>query len=234
MKSIVIYVFIIFGISFSYGQNCCDGLIGPNDNKYDENGLETGRWVICDTEICKITQIDTFANGKKNGVTVCYNENGVLTHTYPYKDGELEGMSYSKNHLAEGFYDSIPYRNGKQEGIRRAYYPDGTLCAESSWVDGRRSGGSYVYYKSGRLARKGSYLNGVQKGTAYVYRDDENNSVMFKFTYVDGFCVKAVEYRSNGEVEKTPREIHLLCYDDYLYIDCNVKGKGEVIKTSGK
>lgn len=56
---------------------------------------------------------------------------------------------------------SIPYTNGKQEGIARSWYDNGQLRNECNYIDDKKDGYSKEWHENGQIKRDEFYCDGV-------------------------------------------------------------------------
>jgi antitoxin component YwqK of YwqJK toxin-antitoxin module len=56
---------------------------------------------------------------------------------------------------------SIPYTNGKQEGISRSWYDNGQLRSECNYIDDKKNGYSKEWHENGQIKRDEFYCDGV-------------------------------------------------------------------------
>jgi len=96
-----------------------------------------------------------------------------------YKDNtiQMEGFSYNTTPNEE-LYDGLViyyhpngkpfhkanYKNGKNHGVRNAYYDTGELQQTGNFVNGKRVGIWKTFYKSGKIETKGKYKNNEKVG----------------------------------------------------------------------
>ena len=75
------------------------------------------------------------SNGKLNGLTISYYENGTISSEEHFKDGELDGKftAYYKNGNLQFVRN---YSNGKLNGLSVYYYENGSIKAELQYNEG--------------------------------------------------------------------------------------------------
>lgn len=83
----------------------------------------------------------------------------------------------------------IPYKNGKQEGLAKHYYPNGKKEVEIPYKNGKREGNEVRYFENGKPAGETPYKNDKKEGigtikfpsgaeiTVTYKRDDPVNAV---------------------------------------------------------
>lgn len=87
------------------------------------------------------------------------------------------------------------YRKGDRlvrHGEFRAFYKDGTIASEGSYVHGREDGPWKDFHDNGKLAADGAYRAGRQHGT-------------WKYFDIDGTPEETVEYADGVEVKKAKK-----------------------------
>ena len=99
------------------------------------------------------------------------------------KDGGLR-FKYSRYAGADG--------NWVRHGEFRAFYPDGTLASEGSYVDGKENGPWKDFHDNGKLAAEGAYAGGKEHG-AWIYYA------------TDGSVEETIEYENGVEMKRPPR-----------------------------
>nr|WP_233708499.1 toxin-antitoxin system YwqK family antitoxin [Helicobacter bilis] len=67
--------------------------------------------------------------------------------------------------------NEMPIKNGKIEGITKAYYEDGNLLSEMPRKNGKSEGMAKRYYPNGNLAIEIPYTNDKINGIIKVYNE---------------------------------------------------------------
>lgn len=131
-------------------------------------------------------------------------------YEFPYKNGKIEGIAkaYSDKKLLVGTY---PYKNGKLDGIAN-YYANGNLIRETPYKNGKEDGIEKKYYPNGNLMQETSYKDGKQDGIEKRY--DENGDLFVVITYknekiISGKCGDGKQF-SNAHLHKLED-----CVDSY-------------------
>jgi antitoxin component YwqK of YwqJK toxin-antitoxin module len=73
------------------------------------------------------------------------------------------------------------FKNGKREGLWRAWFPDGTLWSEGEYREGEEMGLKTVYYENGNKFFSGKIQNGKRKGEWSFW--DKEGKLLKKITY---------------------------------------------------
>ena len=82
----------------------------------------------------KISRIDNYSKGKKNGETLIYDEVGNLLKRIQYKDDNLDGKltEYYSNGNVKCIYN---YKKDKADGEFVTYFIDGKIDTKGKYVD---------------------------------------------------------------------------------------------------
>ena len=110
--------------------------------------------------------------GVKDGLEIHRNHWSTQTvKTIEYKDGVRHGLEkhYTVANRKTYARTVIPWKNGKVEGTRRVYFPDGQLMVEVDYKDGMPVGKSTTYDTQGRVIRQTDYEGGVRHGRRVDY-----------------------------------------------------------------
>ena len=119
-----------------------------------------------------------FRNGKKNGVWDYYFENGQLSATEVYKNGELndETVGYTEN---GNVYFRGQYKEGLAVGEWLTYFYDSLqVSTKKTYRDDEENGLIYGYYTGGHLRYTAEVRQGKWNGLYTYY--NENGTVIGK------------------------------------------------------
>jgi antitoxin component YwqK of YwqJK toxin-antitoxin module len=153
-------------------------------NRFDNNGHKHGVWKTFYTD-GTIKSEGTYNHGLENGYFKEYDKDGNLLTTAKYADGvkledvaELVKLDLRKDYYPNGKVKIAATYNkeGKLEGVRREYTPEGTV--DKSYIfrngimigegivteKGERDGYWKEYYNDGLLRAEGKYSNDVKEG----------------------------------------------------------------------
>ena len=112
-----------------------------------------------------------------------YYNNGQLEieSETPFKNGKENGIKkkYYKNGRLKR---ETPHTDGKANGIEKKYYENGRLKGETPYTDGKLNGVVKEYYETGELLREAPYKNGEHDGVAKIY--DKNGQLREKHFYL--------------------------------------------------
>jgi antitoxin component YwqK of YwqJK toxin-antitoxin module len=110
----------------------------------------------------KLVAQENFTDGKKNGRSLTFFENG-------------EPATESN------------WVNGLPDGVSRSFYPTGKKKMEIMYRQGKRQGLNLVYYESGQTEIKGQFNNDQSEGT-WIFTD-ENGTIKYKLNYKSGILL---------------------------------------------
>ena len=126
-----------------------------------------------------------YKEGKIDGQSEYYYENGQLESKGTYKDGERDGLweYYEEN---GNIMDFRFYKDGKEVRQWEYFYENGQLEKSGTYKDGKEDGLFESYYENGQLLSKGTYKDGKKDGQWEHY--DENGKLKEKESgmYKDG------------------------------------------------
>lgn len=74
---------------------------------------------------------------------------------YTWQGKPFTGIGYE--HLRTGERIEVSYLDGRQTGIAREWYPDGTLKSEEHYVNGSKHGICQEWFKNGQLKTEAFY-----------------------------------------------------------------------------
>ena len=171
-RHFIVTVYFLFLLLETYGQKSkCDSI--REANKFDLRGTPTGRFVWLDS-LCRITQIDTFLNGKVNGTQIGYTPDGNVRFKYLYVNGSREGSAYYVESDTLKIYGQ--FKDNVRQGEFLVYNLRGTLYKKIQYTDGVWDGDYFIYFKSGRVHIKKIYDKG-ELILRQVFKDDAKNSL---------------------------------------------------------
>ena len=160
------------------------------------NGEKTGLWINY-YEGGKVKSEDLYnQEGKLDGKSRIFLEDGTLQSEYMYKDGLLIAYAYynrQKQLLSEA-------SDTKGNFKLRAFYPDGVLNFEGSIVKGKKEGEWKYYHHNGEISTICNFKEDQYHGLYQYFFESGQKSV--ETHYVDG--VEDGFYRSffrNGQVK---------------------------------
>lgn len=112
-------------------------------------------------------QRDAFVeNGQ--GTRIMRDDYGVSISNDRIENGQ---MTLCQNYYSNGSpKETIPYKNGQIDGVKRAYQPGGEPDTIEQWVAGRQEGMALIYQHGEKFAEV-PYFNGEKHGVECRYRD---------------------------------------------------------------
>lgn len=176
-------------------------------NQYDAEGRRHGKWKGVYEETKTIRYRGEFNHGKEVGVFKYYDKNFpkriIATREFNGKDDSCfvvfynnkskvsEGMIVNKQYEGEWryFHKNSPalmtienYKAGKLVGVRKVFYPDGTLAEAVEYKNGLKDGESLMYNQKGILIEKATYSKGELHGPFANYESDGTISIEGQYT----------------------------------------------------
>ncbi len=213
-KILLIFVLMVFSISAVLAQQA--------DNKTDASGKKQGLW---EEKSPMGSSKGTYANDLKDGCWSSYATDGKLTRIENFNDGLRNGIAvdidqrgylvsetYYANDLMEGtarkyFYGTNPastidYAHGKITGKKKIYYENsaGKLLEESEYKDDVKNGSSNFYSLNGDPIAEYNYVNNMLQGVQKSYYPGKKLMSEQEFTdnLENGFFK---EYYENGKLK---------------------------------
>jgi antitoxin component YwqK of YwqJK toxin-antitoxin module len=188
------------GIMLDSGKNPVTGKVKYYDARADRDIEGSTQTTIADAELDKTAfVIAEFDNVKVIHKSSGTTEEGRLKAVLMYKNGKPDGVSKWYHDNGKIFFKTF-YKNGKPDGVQKGYYSDGGIRYKFQYKDGKQDGYVYHYYQSGKLMGKVLYKNGSVQGKALAYH--ENGAIMAVSSYVNGKQDGAsIIYHKNGQVE---------------------------------
>jgi len=88
------------------------------------------------------------------------------------------------------------YKNGKEHGTYRLYYPYGKLKVEETYIDGKVEGLYRSYFESGKIQSEKMFVGGLADGPCNLYH--ENGKIKVEAVFEKDAQVVVVEYDEKG------------------------------------
>ncbi len=200
-------------------------------NQLDGNGLKHGLWKGNHADSKRPRYEGTFEHGKEVGTFKYFDDTKagtvIAVRQFDPKDDSVYTIFFNqksrkvsegkvKNKVYEGewkyyHFDSDAvmtrefYKNGKLDGPRNVYFPDGKIAEEANYKDGIKHGIYKSYTNTGVALEEVKYVNGVIEGIG-IYRDTDGN-IVSKGPYVKGSKKGVWEFYEGGKLvrkEKHP------------------------------
>ena len=197
-----------------------------NFNKLDEKGNKNGLWkgIYEDTKNPKYE--GTFEHGKEVGVFTFFDNTKtkkvIATREFNPKDNSAYTIFYdqNKNKVSEGkvvnklfegrwnYYHKASkaimtienYANGKLEGLRSVFYPNGKIAEEINFKDNLKEGICKRYTENGIVIEESAYKNNEYNGTTTF--KDSDGSLISKGNFVDGKKAGVWHFYEKGKLSK--------------------------------
>lgn len=196
------------------------------ENKTDAKGQKHGLWKGYFTESKRVKYEGTFDHGKETGTFTFYDDtkahtvvatrdfskgnNSAYTIFYdPKKNVVSEGNVVNKLYDGEWKYYHLAskkimtvenYKNGKLDGKRNVFYPDGKIAEEMVYTADVQNGPYKKYSTNGVVLEEVTYKNGQIEGIG-IYRDPDG-TIVSKGPYVGGMKKGIWEFYEGGKLIK--------------------------------
>ena len=193
-------------------------------NQLDSNGERHGVWKKMYPGTNQVRYEGTFEHGKEIGVFKFYCEtckaqpavvkefnpkNSISEVKFYTVAGKLvsKGMMDDKDRVGEWlFYPERSnevmtrenYKNGKLEGLKITYYPNGKITEETNYLNGLIDGASNYYSPDGVLLKKLKYKKDLLVGEAFYY--DANGNITIQGHYKEGKKNGLWKYYKDGKL----------------------------------
>ena len=216
MKFIALFAAFLISIS-SFAQD----LINQND----ANGLKNGVWKGIYPDSQRKRYEGTFAHGKEVGIFKYFddtkagpviatrefnaNDKSAYTIFYNQKGNKVsEGKVVDKNYEGEWKYYHLDskivmtrefYKNGKLEGVREVFYPNGKSAEIATYINGIKNGPYKSIAENGVVLEDVNYVEGEMHGTA-IYREADGK-IVSKGPFVHGLKKGVWEFYENGKLK---------------------------------
>ena len=134
---------------------------------YVDNKKE-GNWICYHPGTSLPQFIESFRNGKKNGMSLATDAYANFMKEEYYTNDTLDGQS-------KYFFDNskmksvMTYKMGVLNGPKKIYYNDGKPQEEANFVNGKKDGTAKWYYGGGILMTEFTYKNGKLEGIQKNY-----------------------------------------------------------------
>jgi len=179
-------------------------------NKLDEKGKKHGLWKGVYEESKRPRYEGTFDHGKEIGTFNFYDDTKaksiIATREFNAKDNSAYTIFYdqNKNKVSEGkvvnklfdgpwkYYHQASktimatenYKNGKLEGLRSVFFPNGAIAEEINYKNNLKDGIYKKYTEKGIVLEESTFKNNEYNGLT-IFKDSEGN-VASKGQFVNG------------------------------------------------
>ena len=199
-------------------------------NKLDTKGLKHGLWKGVYEESKRPRYQGTFEHGKEIGLFQFFDDTQkgdvIATREFNPKDNSAYTIFYdqNKNKVSEGkvvnkvfeglwkyYHYASPavmttenYKNGKLEGLRTVYFPNGKMAEQINYVNNLKEGSYKKYTENGIIIEESFFKNNEYDGLA-IFRD-VNGNVVSKGLFAKGLKIGIWEVVENGKLVKKSSE----------------------------
>lgn len=117
-------------------------------------------------------------NGRKSELQVIKTwPDGTPKLVFEYKKGDTIDPHYEIHYYRNGNKRIAgPLKHGLRHGKWQAWFEDGTLWSEGTYVDGKENGMKKIYYPNGNLYYKGIVTDGQRTGV-WEFFDNEGQKI---------------------------------------------------------
>jgi len=123
-----------------------------------------------------------------------YLKNSSNTYSGKFIDYYLDGKKQGEGN----------FKNGKVDGVRKMYYPNGQTLMERVYSSGLENGLEKEYYEDGTLKQKGDFLNGKENGVWEMFHP--NGQLKQKVLFDNGELIgESIGYYSTGKINFTEK-----------------------------
>ena len=157
-----------------------------------------------------------YKDGKLNGLSTWWHENGQKKNENHYKDGKLNGLSTwwyengqkkNENHYKDGKLNGLStwwyengqketenhYKDGKLNGLSILWYENGQKELENHYKDGKLNGLSTCWHENGQIEGEGFFKDGIQVDDNRTELDTDENDLPFTsngpLAFIKNFCL---------------------------------------------
>ncbi len=125
----------------------------------DENGLQTGEWLLFYPNSRLPYKLITYRDGVQNGLYIFFNEIGQISLLATYKDNLLDG--YWVKYRFSRPEEEAEYKAGKMHGTHRQYFVrEGWLQSTTEYKDGVPHGMQRTYNQAGEVTLEYEFKDG--------------------------------------------------------------------------
>ncbi|KAF2340724.1 toxin-antitoxin system YwqK family antitoxin [Flavobacterium tistrianum] len=195
-------------------------------NKTDAAGKKDGLWKGTYAESKRPRYEGTFDHGKETGLFKFFDDTKkgdvIATRDFSANDGSSYTIFYdqSKNKVSEGkeigksregewkYYHKASkvlmtvenYKNGKLEGLKTIYYPNGQTAEEMTYKNGLKEGPYKKIGIDGTLLEESYFKNNEYNGETVFY--DSDKSIASKGKFVNGKKAGIWQFYQKGKLVK--------------------------------
>ena len=216
MKKFGVFFLLLTSLVFSQAQL----------NQFDKQGKRDGIWEKKYEGTNRIRYSGTFSHGKEVGIFKFYHKKGADHPSTIKQFNATDGTALVKHYTSTGklvsegkmkgkaligawkYYQRKStgilttefYINGKLDGKRTTYYPNGTPTEEETYVDGVLQGERKVFSDKGVVIKHFNYVDGKLDGPVFYY--DAEGEITIKGKYKMSKRVSVWQYYNKGKLTK--------------------------------
>jgi len=197
MKKILASLFILLSITVFSAEKIAIERVEVKEEKVYLKGQQTPFTGVVEKKYPngRVEATLEVKDGKLNGKTFVYSEDGKIKKEENYINGLMEGVERAyypsgklefevtnKNDLRNGIerhYSEegkliieVPYQNDVVTGLVKQYTKEGKLEYETNYVNDKREGVSKKYYPSGKLLSQVTFKNDKEEGLMKGYSEE--------------------------------------------------------------
>jgi antitoxin component YwqK of YwqJK toxin-antitoxin module len=195
-------------------------------NQLDAKGLKHGLWKGVYEESQRPRYQGTFDHGKEIGLFQFFDDTQkgdvIATREFNSKDNSAYTIFYdqNKNKVSEGkvvnklfegewkyyhFASAVlmtteNYKNGKLNGLRTVYFPNGKLAEQTNFVNNLKQGAYKKFTETGIVLEESFFKNNEYDGLA-IFRND-SGIVVSQGLFSKGLKIGVWEVFENGKLVK--------------------------------
>jgi antitoxin component YwqK of YwqJK toxin-antitoxin module len=172
-------------------------------NKVDSLNQKKGLWrgYFKDEKTSYLYCIESYQNGKLDGLCTYYFPNGKVRSEDYYTNDTLDG--FSKVYRQDGtMYSSESFSHGMNHGVKTFYDYLGFKSFSDTYYYGVRNGKSIIYYRSGNIQIETTYVNNIEEGIRKVFADKTDQELLKEFVFKNGVRILARTYKKNRLVKE--------------------------------
>lgn len=146
--------------------------------EYYKDGLYHGTSIIYGSTNEFPVSETSYVNGKRQGITRIYYDNGKIQEEDRFTDDQKDGVSRWYNRSGK-LLAEYTYKAGVFDGPQKTYYENDSLQSVSNYSSNQMNGDYKEFYRNGRIKVSGKYLNG-QKDGPWMEFDETGKATLTK------------------------------------------------------
>lgn len=211
MKHLLTTLFLLFAMTFIYGQSEKDTVFLDSDWEETGDMKQAMYYRLVENVSNSFLVKDYFLNTHQLQMVGTFSDENLTI-----EEGEF--TYYNQDSTSYFLYRKINYSAGKRNGLAQYYYETGELHYTFDYIFDNLHGYFVVYYKNGTLKRKEKYFNNKLKEKACYSQEGEKVkyypfevAAEFKggIEAVRKFLIKNIEYPEYAAEHKIEGKVHL-------------------------